>query len=291
MSAILFNNFSLAEAMPAVNESQNHIKYIIVKQSRPEKRDESFGYIISNEEFQTQVRGVYNSYVVCSESFSNMHFLKDINIKNNLIIIAITIITFWGYLLFLKSPYFEIVSYWSQENPLKFVLYLFLFKIIGTIWPPLTGGLVTLGAIPFIGWINAYLIDFAGSIVAGIIDYHLGKKYGVWVLNKLFDRGVVDRILKIKVRKNREIETVFLYRVILGSTILEGIYYGSGVIGVTFRNFIIASVLSHMAFGIPQFYIVNNIMSMQNLLFSGILMILGIWLLIKLKNRHFDVLK
>jgi len=214
--------------------------------------------------------------------------MSKIKLKNTLLIVFITIVFLLLYSFFVKSLYFQRLDSWVKLNRGFFLLLLFLWKVVATVWPPLTGGLATLGAIPFIGWELAYLTDFSGSIAAGIIDYYLGRKYGVWILNKLFDEEVVEKIKKVKVKKAREIEAVFVYRVLFGSTIVEGIYYGAGVLGVSFKNFLIAAVFSHLTVGVPTFYLVRNILETRNIVLSVVSLLIAIPIFIKFRNRYFE---
>jgi len=169
-----------------------------------------------------------------------------------------------------------------------FVIYLFSYKVISILWPPLTGGLATLAAIPFLGWLGAYLVDFVGSITGGIIAYFLGRKYSYKILRFLFDEGVIEKIKKIKVKKGKEIEAVFVYRLFFGSTILEVIYYGAGLLKIGFKNFLIGAAVSHMVVGIPSYYFAKNIIEGKNIILIIVSLALGIPFFIKFKKRHFE---
>ena len=111
-----------------------------------------------------------------------------------------------------------------------------------------------MASIPFLGWFNAYLVDFFGSLFGGIIAYFLGKKYGHPLLNKILGSDLTEKIEKVKIKKDKEIEGVFVYRLAFGSTILEAIYYGAGFLKIGFKNFLIGSTLSHIVIGVPSFF-------------------------------------
>jgi len=207
---------------------------------------------------------------------------------NTFLIILITVIFIIGYAFFIKTSYFHRLSSWVETNRLSFIVYLLVWKIVATVWPPLTGGLVTLGSIPLIGWEAAYFVDFSGSLIAGVIDYHLGRKYGLWILNKLFDESVVRKIQKVKVKENKEIETVFLYRLFLGMSLLEGVYYSAGFLRITFRNFLIGAALSHIAIGVPTFYFIRSVFDTKNIIFTVVLLVIGIPIIYLLRKRHFE---
>ncbi|MEK7100225.1 MAG: VTT domain-containing protein [Patescibacteria group bacterium] len=200
------------------------------------------------------------------------------------IFIATLVIFYW----FFKSPYFLIVDTWVKANIVLYVIYLFIYKSIGVLFPPIPAGLVTMASIPFLGWFNAYLVDFFGSLFGGIIAYFLGKKYGHPLLNKILGSDLTEKIEKVKIKKDKEIEGVFVYRLAFGSTILEAIYYGAGFLKIGFKNFLIGSTLSHIVIGVPSFFLANNILNGQNITFTIILTIVGIMFVIFTKGRYFE---
>lgn len=208
--------------------------------------------------------------------------------RNTLLLILIFGITIVLYYLFFNSVYFQNFYNWTRTNLVLFVAVLFIVKVVALLYPPLSGGILTLGAIPFLGWPLAYAIDFIGSMIGGTMMYFLGRKYGYWLLNKLFDKKVVERVKRIKVRKNKEIEAVFVYRLLLGGTVIEIIYYGAGVLKINFWNFLVGSALSHILVGVPSFYLTGNILSGGNIFLIIVSLILLIVLFSRLKNRYFE---
>ncbi|EKE06096.1 MAG: hypothetical protein ACD_19C00079G0001 [uncultured bacterium] len=202
--------------------------------------------------------------------------------------VGIFIVTLAVFYWFFKSPYFLIVDTWVKANIILYIIYLFIYKSIGVLFPPIPAGLVTMASIPFLGWFNAYLVDFFGSLFGGIIAYFLGKKYGHPLLNKILGSDLTEKIGKIKIKKDKEIEGVFVYRLAFGSTILEAIYYGAGFLKIGFKNFLIGSSLSHIVIGVPSFFLANNILNGQNITFTVILTIVGIMFIIFTKGRYFE---
>lgn len=201
-----------------------------------------------------------------------------------LVFIAFLVLAYW----FFKSSYYPIVDDWIKTNIVLYVFVLFVYKSIGVLLPPLPAGLVTLASIPFLGWLNAYLVDMAGSIAGGTIAYFLGKKYGRRILKKLFTVSIINKIEKTKVKKGREIEAVFMFRVLLGSTILEAVYYGAGFLRIPFGKFLIGASLSHVAVGVPSFILANNIFSGKNMILTGFLSVVALVFVLKTKGRYFE---
>lgn len=201
------------------------------------------------------------------------------------VIFILTIIFFYW---FFKSPYFPVVDAWIKKNLIIYIVVLYIYKSFGVLWPPIPAGLITLASIPFLGWFNAYLIDLVGSISGGMIAYHLGKRFGRPLLLKILNKEIVAKIERAKIKKNREIEAIFTYRVLLGSTILEAVYYGAGFLKIGFFNFIFGSVLSHVVVGIPSFYFAHNIFSGKNFLMTVALSIFALLFVYKTRGRYFE---
>ena len=200
------------------------------------------------------------------------------------IFVAFMFFAYW----FFKSSYFPIVDAWIKTNIVLYVVALFIYKSIGVLFPPIPAGVVTLASIPFLGWFGAYMVDMAGSIFGGIIAYWLGKKYGKKILEKLFDASIIEKIVKTKVKKGKEIEAVFMFRVLLGSTILEAVYYGAGFLKIPFGKFLIGATLSHIVVGVPSFLLANNIFSGKNIVLTIVLSVAALIFVLKTKGRYFE---
>ncbi len=200
------------------------------------------------------------------------------------IFVAFMFFTNW----FFKSSYFPIVDAWVKTNIVFYVVALFIYKSIGVLFPPIPAGVVTLASIPFLGWFGAYMVDMAGSIAGGMVAYWLGNKYGKKILGKLFDATTIEKITNTKVKKGKEIEAVFMFRVLLGSTILEAVYYGAGFLKIPFGKFLIGATLSHVVVGVPSFLLANNIFSGKNIILTIVLSVVALIFVIKTKGRYFE---
>lgn len=208
--------------------------------------------------------------------------------KSALLFVGLAVGTLLAYGWFIDTPYFASYKFWIEANIVAFILFLFLVKVIGIVWPPLPGGVFTLGAIPLIGWVPAYLIDLLGGTLGGVISYYLGLKYGEKFLLKVFDQSVVDKVKKIKIKQGKEIEAVFVYKVLFGFTIIEAIYYGAGLLKINFRKFFIGAVLSNLAVGIPIFYLVQNVFNKENIVLAVGSLLIAIPIFFKFKSRYFE---
>lgn len=194
----------------------------------------------------------------------------------------------WGF-YFIKSATFLQFIEWAHQNLVIYITVLIFFKFLSTLYPPLPSSILTLSAIPVIGWFNAYLIDYAGSIMGSSISYYIARKYGIRALNIIFEKRIVDKLTKFKVKKGKEIESVIVLRMLIGGTLIEAINYGAGLLNVPYNKFIIGFLISHPLLGIPTFYLVNNLLDRTNLIISMVIILSGFVLLYFLRNRYFEV--
>lgn len=207
---------------------------------------------------------------------------------NTYLFVGVFVLTMLLFYWFSKTHYFLNLDAWIKSNLVLYIVSLFLVKISGIIWPPISGGVFTLASIPFIGWELAFAIDMTGSTVGGVVAYKLGEKYGYPFLNKILDTNIVEKIKKIKIKKGKEIEAVFIYRLLFGSVIVEAIYYGAGVLRINFYKFIAGMTLSHLLTGIPIFFLASTIFSGANVFLSIFLAGLALIFIIKTKGRYFE---
>jgi len=207
--------------------------------------------------------------------------------KHLIVTILAFIVPLVAFLWLKQSGRFPDFNVWANNNFLLFIVVVFIFKTIGYIYPPMPGGIFTLASVPVIGWLNAYLLDLAGTVVGSTVAYILGRKYGVGFLQKLLDAVTIEKIKNLKIKKNRELESIFMFRILVGS-FAEAIAYGAGVLKIGFGNFMVATIVSHAVLGIPAYYLAKNIFSAPNMIVSIVLAGVFIWLLYKLKGRYFE---
>jgi uncharacterized membrane protein YdjX (TVP38/TMEM64 family) len=196
-----------------------------------------------------------------------------------------------GYMWFIQTPYFSLFKAWAEQNVITLSIFLVIVKVIGIVIPPIPGGILTLGAIPILGWWQAYVLDFTGAMIGSAIAYYLGKKYGNKLLSKFFDQALIEKMEHTKIKKNRQIESVFLLRFLFGSTIVEIVCYAAGLLKITFRNFMIGSIISHVVLGLPTYYLANNLLELKNLWLSAAILAVGIPFVWKLKGRYIEYME
>ncbi len=207
---------------------------------------------------------------------------------NSFLFVGVFILTIGLFYWFSKTQYFLVLDTWIKTNRTLYLVSLFLIKVTGILWPPISGGIFTMASIPFLGWKTAFMIDMVGSTVGGTVAYMLGQKYGFPFLNKILDTNIVEKIKRIKVKKGKEVEAVFVYRLLFGSVIVEAIYYGAGVLNIHFGKFLVGVTLSHLLIGIPIFFLANGVLSGANIILSVSLAVIALAFIIKTKGRYFE---
>ena len=197
------------------------------------------------------------------------------------------VVTIGAYIWFTRSEYFAGFNSWAQQHLTLFLGLLLLIKITGIIWPPLPGGVFTVGSIAIIGWPTAYAIDAIGSLIGATIAFFLGRKYGYPFLNRIIGEEATDKLHQLKIVKHREVEAVFALRLLSGGVLFEAVCYGAGLIGVHYPNFLLGSILFHTTVGIPSYYLANNLFSGKNIpltLLIGVIAVTGVYLM---RTRYF----
>lgn len=189
---------------------------------------------------------------------------------------------------FLQGDAFQTYIMWAQGNVVFYVGILVFLKMLSVIYPPLPSIILTWSAIPVLGWPSAYLIDYAGGFLGASVSYWLAQKYGLPILRKLLSEDAVQKIDRLKVKKGREIEGVIVLRVLLGTTIIEAVSYGAGLLKIPYRKFLIGFLISHPLLGIPTFLFASNIIAGENVFLTGILLVASLATLYLLRNRYFE---
>lgn len=228
-------------------------------------------------------------FIVSSQFLGSLPYPTHMKIKSLYFItlIGTWIVTIILYFWFIRTPYFEAFNIWTRHNLVIFYVSLLLAKILAIVWPPLPGSLFTFGAIPFIGWFQSYLVDLVGSLIGASIAYFLGKKYGYPFLAKIFNVNILQKIQQIKIRKDREIESIFIGRMAGAGNIMELVCYGAGVLRVRFSSFIIASFLANL-FALPLYYAGGNILKGGNIILGIIFGAVTLFVFWKIKGRYIE---
>ncbi len=208
--------------------------------------------------------------------------------KNKHLVLVITMMaaTIILYFWLIRQPFFNSFIAWSQDYFWLYFTILVFIKIVAIVWPPLPGGLFTFGSVIVIGWLPAFAAQVLGGMIGASMAYFLGYKYGLKLLSKIFDQQTIEKIQKIKIYKHREFEAIFFLRFFTG-TISEAISYCSGLTGVAFRNFFLATLCGFI-FEMPLFYLAGSALYGGNFWLFGPIFLLATFIFYKFKGRYFE---
>lgn len=127
-----------------------------------------------------------------------------------------------------------------------------------------------------------------GSILGSSVAFYLGKKYGFNFINKVFSVDMENKIRGVKVKHKNEIESVFMIKTLGGGLLMEAVSYGAGILNIKYINFLIGSILSHMLFGIPIFFLANQILDSKNAVWTVVFVAISLIVLWRIKGRYFE---
>jgi len=174
-----------------------------------------------------------------------------------------------------------------KQNQIFIIPLTLIIKIVGMIYPPINGSILTIGMIPVLGWKIAYLLDFLGSTIGIYITYILGKKYGGEIIIKFAGQNTLDKIKKIKLKNQNQIETAIILRLApLGLS--DVITWGASIIGFRIKAFIVGSVIAHIAGNLPFFYLISQSIQIKSWLFFAPLFGIAVFFVWKNKAKYFE---
>lgn len=205
---------------------------------------------------------------------------------NLILLVLVTILSVVLYLWFIKLPVFRYFVIWSRQNLLVYFLFLIFVKILGILWPPLPGGLFTLGSIPVIGWELAYIADLIGGLIGSSSAFFIGKRYGFRLLRKFFDLSTVEKIQNVNIKKGKELEAVVVLKLVY-SSVGEIVSYGAGLLGINYSKFLVGNLLA-LQINMPIFFMASKALEGKLLIVNVIAIVFAILLFYKLKGRYFE---
>ncbi len=204
------------------------------------------------------------------------------------LVVSTFIFTTTGVLFFYNSSSFVHFLDWSKQNTVLYFLVLVVLKFVGVVYPPLPGGILTIGSIPILGWKYAYLADITGSFMGAVISFLIARSYGERVVKPFITEAILTKLKETKIKHKKQIEAVVVMRILGGSTIIEAVNYGAGLLNISLKNFILGFLISHPLTGIPLFYFASNIFLGDNTVVSVGIALISLFALYKIKGRYFE---
>ncbi len=177
--------------------------------------------------------------------------------QNILLSFTLLLLLAVGSVIFLNkvqsTPEYQTLWQHVQNYFGLYVVGLIMYKILGILWPPIPGSVLTFAAIPLIGWQWALLAEVVGGVVGAACAFQLSRHYGSRFVLRFFGQSALDRIYSIKIRQQHELEALVVIRSITGM-LTEAFSYGLGLLNINFRKFLLATIISYIG-TIPVFYL------------------------------------
>lgn len=210
-----------------------------------------------------------------------------INLKRLLYLFAIILP---GILLqvIINTGQIESIIQFLKNNYLIYLPFIFISKIVGVVYPPFPGTLLTFSAIPVFGWEVAYFLDIFGSFSGSCITFYLGKRYGYGLMRSILGDKLVEKIKGIRLKKHNQIESAIVLRFASIGILSDGIVWGASMWGFKFQTFIIGYMIAHFVTTAPLFLLLGLSVSFSSWLITfGVAFIAWI-LLYRFKGRYFE---
>lgn len=176
----------------------------------------------------------------------------------------------------------------GHEHVALVVIILVIVKSLAIVYPPLPGSIVSLSALPFIGWQWAYLADILGSFIGSSIAYHLGKRFGKQLMHLVMGERITDKLLVIKIKKGRQVQTAYMLRLASAGVISDGFSWAAYDIGYHYTPFQIGYMLSHVTTTLPIFYMLGASLSFASWILIVPVMVIAWLLLYRFKGSFFE---
>ena len=186
------------------------------------------------------------------------------------------------------SDYLNFIRFFLEANILFYLPLTLITKIMGVIYPPFPGTLMTFSAVPLIGWETAYFIDILGSFIGASTSFFLGKKYGYKLMLIFLGDRLVDKIKKIRLKKHNQIEASIILRFASIGILSDGIVWGASTWGFRYATFIIGYMIAHLVTTLPLFILLGVSVSFSSWVVTIVIGIIAWGLLYQLKGRYFE---
>jgi uncharacterized membrane protein YdjX (TVP38/TMEM64 family) len=164
-----------------------------------------------------------------------------------LILTAIGIV----FLLFWFPPHEKEITDFTLKNPLLAPLIIIALRIIGTVVPPLPGGILAYAMIPVLGWFWAYIYSMIGLTIGCTLAFFIARKFREPVVSKFVPLQQLHAWEKQLTHK-KQFFAFLLIRLTTGP-IVDFISYVAGLSRISFGKFFLATLIAEIPVIIPFF--------------------------------------
>lgn len=209
--------------------------------------------------------------------------------RNKLLLLVLITIPAVGIIPRLLDPQFQVSLLSLSQSHLEFVvLSLFLLKTAAILYPPVPGSIITIAAIPFIGWPHAYMVEITGSLTGSSLAYLAGKYKGKQFIIWLIGKKTADKLFKLKLKQKNQFEAAIILRLASGGMLSDGLAWGASLLGFRYLPFILGYCISHLLSTLPIFILVGFSISLKSWVVVVPVAIIAWLLLLKFKGKYFE---
>ena len=152
-------------------------------------------------------------------------------------LITLTIILFIIHAL--KLGIFEdktiLINYIEQAGILAPIFFIIL-QLTQVIIPIIPGGMGCVAGVLAFGPIIGFIYNYIGIIIGSIIAYHLSKKYGLKLIEKLFPKAIINKYQKHISSNN--FKKIFFIGILFPGLPDDLLCYIAGISSMNFKTFI-----------------------------------------------------
>src|SRR5688500_4055709 len=109
----------------------------------------------------------------------------------------------------------DVVIAIAQDHPILAPLLVILWRILGIVIPPISGGVVSLALIPVFGWFLSFVFATVVVLLGTTIAFFLARRYGKKIVGQFVPLNRLDEWEK-KFSKNQEFAAFLLIRFTTG---------------------------------------------------------------------------
>ncbi|MCB9790605.1 VTT domain-containing protein [Candidatus Nomurabacteria bacterium] len=208
--------------------------------------------------------------------------------KKLLFISFLAVLTIVVFFLFKESGYYAGFVSFTEKHLIITLFILFLLKILAIVWPPFAATVIIFGVMPIIGFWNAFFVDYIGEVIGSSLVYFIARKWGDRLVPKILGKSLYKRVMQIKINKDREFEFLFILR-ILGGNFFELVCYAAGLLGISYRNFILTTISAYFLLSFVFFKLAQGLFDRATFVISASLIAALLLFFKYLRNRYLKI--
>ncbi len=146
------------------------------------------------------------------------------------------------FFIFWFPPHQAEITRFTVEHPVLAPVMIILWRIVGVVIPPISGGVLSFALIPVIGWFPSFLYSTVGLLIGASVAFYLARFYREPLVKRFVPLQELQE-WEGKLTGTKELWTFVLIRLTTGP-VMDFISYLAGLSKLSFRKFFFATLLS-----------------------------------------------